>query len=181
MIKRLFVSINIPEDLAGDLRDISDNLAAELKHSADFKLTENYNYHFTIKFLGSQEPGSVPIIEKCIKNALEGVDKALEKTISLKRVDYATGNRMIWVFAKSAWMESFAKNLETELQKANIGYDPKPFTSHITLVRIKDFFDKKPKIAQRVDKQMEIKTVSLMESVLTSDGPKYYPEVEIEA
>lgn len=108
------------------------------------------------------------------------MDKELEKKVSLKRVDYATGNRMIWVFAKSAWMAEFAKKLETELLRANVGYDPKPFTSHITLIRIKDFFGKKPKIARRVDKDMEIKKVSLMESFLTREGSEYDTLVEFQ-
>ncbi len=178
MIKRLFVSINIPDDLSLKLKEISDNITDKLKDSAHFKPSEDRYFHFTIKFLGSQEVGALPFIKKSIENAISKTDQSLEKSIKLRKIDYAVGNRMVWAFAKSAWMSAFAKNLEQELTSTNVSFDKKPFNGHITLIHIRDYFASKPKIIQKIDEKITITSVSLMESVLTPNGPIHNSLVE---
>lgn len=163
---RCFVSINIPREVAQDIRKIQDALPDFLG-----KKTELQNFHLTLKFLGEIDEGKVEEIGKKLREIkFEKFESEVDKVgvFSEKFI------RIIWLHLTNC--DNLQKIVDEKLK--NLFEPEKRFMSHLTIARVKNIKDKKrfleelnkievPKIKFNVDK------FYLMKSELTSNGPKY--------
>jgi len=90
------------------------------------------NLHLTLAFLGDTEAALRPTIE-----SLAAAVRFEPIRLPLDRVGYWKHNRIIWCGASEEpqTLAALVAELRARLSEAGIRYDPKPFVSHVTLVR----------------------------------------------
>ncbi|HOK37227.1 MAG: RNA 2',3'-cyclic phosphodiesterase [Bacteroidales bacterium] len=165
-MKRLFVSIDIPESLNKDILKIQK----ELKHFQG-KITELENLHLTLKFLGETDD----LNEIKIINLLSEINfKSFTTNLSNLGVFREQDIRIVWIHLTNC------EELQKKVDKALESLYPleKRFMSHLTIARVKKVFNKdlflnelwKIKLP---DLSFEVTNFRLKESKLTSNGPIY--------
>lgn len=90
------------------------------------------NLHLTLAFLGDTEAALLPAIK-----ALAAALRFEPFRLPLDRVGYWKHNRIIWCGASEEpqALTALVADLRARLGEAGVRYDPKPFVSHVTLVR----------------------------------------------
>jgi 2'-5' RNA ligase len=113
--------------------DLQAKLAAWAKQAAGRgRAMRSANLHLTLAFLGATEADLVPDLI-----ALAAGMRFAPMRLPLDRVGYWKHNRIIWCGAgdEPRALAALVENLRARLDAAGIRYDPKPFVSHVTLVR----------------------------------------------
>jgi 2'-5' RNA ligase len=175
---RTFIAINLTQEI----RDYLAGIQGELKKCrADVKWVQPENIHLTLKFLGERDEKK---IEK-IKEALE--ETAREKNCFSVRL-YNIGAfpkidspRVIWVGIDKGEKETkeIAYELEEKIAKIGIPKEDKPFSSHITIARIRSPADRASlvqelkRLSKLENKEFSVTTITLYKSTLTPKGPIY--------
>ena len=176
MKKRVFLAINLPDDIRKKVEKVSVNLANKLPEKG-VKIVEPKNLHITLHFLGDHTDANSDEIKKLSRNAAQffGYFK-----LSLGEIDafpHQHFPRIVVLKLKKGKEEikELHKILAEKLKMAGIEIDCRPWEGHITLARIKfgeivfeDFGKEKVE-----DAEWEMKDFSLVESDLTADGPVY--------
>ena len=115
-------------------RDLQAKLAAWGKQAAGRRgrSMRQENLHLTLAFLGDTEAALLP---QLIALA-EGV-RFPPFRLPLDRVGYWKHNRIVWCGAgeEPPALTALVGDLRARLDAAGMRYDPKPFVSHVTLVR----------------------------------------------
>ena len=90
------------------------------------------NLHLTLAFLGDTEAAVLPELK-----ALAGEVRVEPFRLLLDRVGYWKHNRIVWCGASEdpPALTALVADLRARLDAAGVRYDPKPFVSHVTLVR----------------------------------------------
>ncbi|MFH1044228.1 MAG: RNA 2',3'-cyclic phosphodiesterase [Pseudomonadota bacterium] len=90
------------------------------------------NIHLTLAFLGATEAALVPDVI-----ALASGVRFAPIRLPLDRVGYWKRKRIIWCGTdeEPPALGALVEDLRTRLDAAGMRYDPKPFVSHVTLVR----------------------------------------------
>lgn len=123
---RLFFALWPPSGLQG-------KLAAWAKQAAGRgRAMRRENIHLTLAFLGETDRASLPEL-----NALASEVRFDAIRLRLDRVGYWPHNRIIWCGASEEQhaLAALVADLLARLAAAGVRYDPKPFVSHVTLVR----------------------------------------------
>jgi RNA 2',3'-cyclic 3'-phosphodiesterase len=113
--------------------DLQAKLAAWAKRAAGRgRAMRRENIHLTLAFLGATEAALVPDLA-----ALAAGVRFAPIRLPLDRVGYWKHNRIIWCGAgeEPQALAALVEDLRARLAAAGIRYDPKPFVSHVTLVR----------------------------------------------
>lgn len=163
---RCFISINIPREVAQDIRKIQERLP-----EFQGKKTVLENLHLTLKFLGEIDEGKVEELKKKLK---EIKFEKFESVIDLIGVFSEKFIRIIWLHLTNC--DNLQKIVD---EKSKDLFEPeRRFMGHLTIARVKNIKDKK-KFLEGL-KKVKIPTIKfnvdnfyLMKSKLTSDGPKY--------
>jgi RNA 2',3'-cyclic 3'-phosphodiesterase len=123
---RLFFALWPPEELQG-------KLAAWARQAAGRgRVMWRENLHLTLAFLGATDAALVPDLL-----AVAAGVRFDPVRLPLDRAGYWQHNRIIWCGASEdpPALTALVGDLRARLDAAGIGYDPKPFVSHVTLVR----------------------------------------------
>lgn len=177
---RVFIAIELP----GEIRDALSNLQEQLKASgADVKWVEPQNIHLTLKFLGERD---AKLIEK-IMQILEEVAKVnhsyraiISSVGAFPKINFP---RVIWVGIDKGDSETkqIAKELEEKIARAGIPKEDRPFSTHITIGRVKSPLNRQ-QLAQDLNNlqlaglktlEFPVTKITLLESTLTPKGPIY--------
>ena len=128
---RVFISIDIPEEVKKEIKKIQDTLPDFLG-----KKTELENLHLTLKFLGEIDEQKI----EGVKNKLSEIKfNKFEAEIDLIGVFSEKFVRIVWLHLKGA--EELQKEIDEKLKSL---FEPeKRFMSHLTIARIKSVRDKK--------------------------------------
>jgi 2'-5' RNA ligase len=113
--------------------DLQAKLAAWAKQAAGKgRAMRQENLHLTLAFLGATDTALVPDLI-----ALAAGVRFAPIRLSLDRVGYWKHNRIIWCGAGEELqaLVALVEDLRARLAAASKPYDPKPFVSHVTLVR----------------------------------------------
>jgi RNA 2',3'-cyclic 3'-phosphodiesterase len=113
--------------------DLQAKLAAWAKQAAGRgRAMRRENLHLTLAFLGATESALVPDLI-----ALAAGVRFAPSRLPLDRVGYWKHNRIIWcgTHEEPQTLAALVGDLRSRLDAAGIRYDPKPFVSHVTLVR----------------------------------------------
>jgi len=113
--------------------DLQAKLAAWAKQVAGKgREMRRENLHLTLAFLGATDAALVPDLI-----ALAAGARFTPIRLPLDRVGYWKHNRIIWCGAgeEPQALAALVRDLRARLDAAGIRYDPKPFVSHVTLVR----------------------------------------------
>lgn len=176
---RLFIAYEISSDAKKHLREIQRSALSGTWLSA--RMIQPEQMHVTLAFLGEKSASQA----KSIIGSLKKVDFH-EFSVSLSNLGYFPGlkfPRVIWAGLKP---EKESIELHKRIIKS-LGVRPKAhlgFKPHVTLARVKHIYDTN-KLSELLTplKKLEFIVTAfwLYQSVLTPQGPKYYPLKEFKA
>jgi len=178
MRRRIFIAINLPEDIKKKLSDYQ-NKWPELPA----RWTKKENIHITLSFLGA-------ILDEELLEVIKIVQETTSRHepffVTLNKIIYGPPRgtpRMIWAEGeKSEELGGLQRDFggalaglssETENKKSR-GYMP-----HITLARLKEWEfrkiepEERPEINEEINLSFEVNSIEVMESVLKRGGPEY--------
>ncbi len=172
MKHRLFVVINIPEELKGI---IISKFLPEID-SGNLRWIPETNWHLTITFLGYQPEESIKNILSAISNLAQNNPAPIIELESIKAVP-PESPRMIWISGDKKTSQILGRikiNLEKLLSENGIKFQRnfKSYNSHITLARFSEPINI-PKIILPLKLKFKSKSIELMESHLSPAGAKY--------
>lgn len=185
-MKRVFIAINLPEEVKKELEGLERKITAMFPEEAGrgiIKWVRKDNLHLTLLFVGSVKDEEIPRICEIIKEAVQGWKPF---SLTLERVCYGPPNKMpprlIWVeLEKSKDAECLVKILKQKMSEQGVlrKIENRPFTSHITLGRIRAWQwraiapEERPEIEKEVALQFNVSSVEVMESKLKRTGAEY--------
>lgn len=174
---RLFVSVDLPDDLAEPLQAVQERFA----DAAGLSFTDPNQAHITMKFLGDVTSDRVPEVEEALMAGVtaagvEPFDVTFRGLGAFPSEDYI---RVVWLGVDDGGTELTRLHEAIEVEMTSIGFDPEDhdFTPHVTLARMEHAGGKD--LVQRVLQEeptvgsMRVNEVRLTESTLTPDGPEY--------
>jgi len=175
MGKRVFIAIDLPDDIKDGILEVLSIWKNKLKFPIRWIKPENW--HLTLVFLGYQQIEDIKLIEEKIK-PIVSTFKNFE--INLDKIIYGPPGkppRMIWVKAQSPEYNVLKESIESGLIKAGIKFkkeirSPNP---HLTLARFQESIRIFPEINTQVDLSFKVEKIVLMESQLKSSGAEYIP------
>lgn len=165
---RLFIAIELPEDIITELERIQKKLDAPISGQAI-----SGQHHLTLKFLGEiVSPEKVEELLKPIR--FKPFELSLSKIGVFPNEDYI---KIVWIgITPIEQIIELQKQIEDSLKSLKIRSDHK-FHPHITLSRVKSIKDKEQfkKLIKITPRQLKFKVTSfkLIKSELTSRGPVY--------
>ncbi|WP_254532294.1 RNA 2',3'-cyclic phosphodiesterase [Natrinema gelatinilyticum] len=175
---RLFVSVDLPEDLAGPVADVQDEFA----DASGLNFTDPEQAHITMKFLGDVDSDRLPAIERELEAAVDDADVepftarygGLGVFPSLEYIS------VVWLGVEEGGDELTRLHEAIEARTTAMGFDPEghDFTPHVTLARMDHAGGKQ--LVQDVVRTRDptvgkttVEQVRLTESTLTPDGSVY--------
>ncbi len=189
---RVFIAINLPEDIKRELEKIQQRLAglfapfaSEGSVSGPAKWTSKDNLHITLEFLGDltdEEVGDACLAVKEAAKLHKPFSVNLNKVLyGPPRLRSGQAPKMIWVNGeKSDELKDLKKDLqEYLLEKISYRPESRGFTPHITMARIKEWEfraiepEERPEINEDIDLFFTVETIEVMESELKRGGPVY--------
>lgn len=177
---RLFIAIELPEEI----RNLLANLQSQLKTSgADVKWVEPQNIHLTLKFLGEVDDHKLNEVIRIIEYITENINPFYIHLYSLGAFPKMNFPRVIWVGIDKGDVQAkeIAKSLEEKMAKIGIPRENRPFSSHITIGRVRSAFNR-DKLAKNLDNlaynfaeipEFLVTKITLFKSTLTPKGPIY--------
>ena len=175
---RLFVSIDLPDVLAEDVRAVQ-----EAFEGADgLNLTNPTHAHVTLKFLGEVDADRIEEVKEAIAAAVDdaGAEPFGASVAGLgvfPSLDYIS---VVWLGVGEGSAEMTALHEAVESRTTDLGFDPEDhdFTPHVTLGRL-NHAGGKERVQEVVREgnptvgRMRVEEVRLTRSDLGPNGPEY--------
>ena len=175
---RLFVSVDLPDALAGDVRAVQ-----EAFDGADgLNLTNPTNAHVTLKFLGEVDADRLEEVEEAVAAAVDDADvepfgASFAGLGVFPSLDYIS---VVWLGVGEGSAEMTALHEAVEERTTALGFDPEghDFTPHVTLGRL-NHAGGKERVQEVVQGEnptvgrMRVEEVRLTKSDLGPNGPEY--------
>jgi len=171
---RIFIAVDLPKEVKNYLYDLQKELQVEKKYNKINWIAKK-NLHLTLRFLGD-----------ITKEELSKVEEELER-IRLNKFEAILKGTGIFpneIIPRIVWVGLEPKEGIQKLQHKvdeltlGIGKAEQEFSAHITLGRIKKL-EKKKELLEKI-KELKIKElkwkiekITIFESVLSKEGPKY--------
>jgi 2'-5' RNA ligase len=132
---RSFVAFDLNnESVLQRFREVQDKL---VKTGADLKLVEPQNIHITMRFLGDIKPTMVESVHEAMKKvSFSAFNCEIHGLGAFPDLRYA---RVVWAGIRKGAdeLKSVFNQLEPNLQQLGFRPDPKGFSPHLTLARVK--------------------------------------------
>lgn len=178
---RTFIAIDLP----GEIKDELVKMQEELKSAgADVKWVEAQNIHLTLKFLGERDDKKVEKIIQTLEEVAKENKTYAIRISSIGAFPKIESPRVIWVGLDKGDGETkiIAQALEEKIAKIGIPKEDRPFSSHITIGRVrtpKNREDLTGEINRLADKpgmlnlETQVTKITLYKSTLSPKGPVY--------
>lgn len=178
-MRRLFIAINIPEDIKKKIakkRDLLESLVPGVRFMGE------ENWHITLIFLGEQSDEALLPIVKSMKDLIPGF---VCPEINFSDISYGPvkgAPRMIWLNGNEKTSKELAvlkNSLEDELIKNGVRFklENREFRTHITLAKFsEDIRNGLPELGDEfrdLSWSFEVDGLDLMESHLSARGAEY--------
>ena len=169
---RIFIASHIPSNLKIIFTDYQQK---NLTNSC-FRLVPEESLHLTLIFIGSINDNDLLKINQVCKNIVSSFSPI---EIEFNRITYGPNihsPRLIWAEGKiSEELNQLHRILENKLiaQGINIKVANRLFKPHITLARLRTKPSSLLKIEEKINQSFVIDSISIMQSELDSQGPKY--------
>ena len=175
---RLFVSVDLPGDLADAVAAVQD----ELRDAAGLSFVDPGQAHLTLKFLGETDPGRLEALEAALAAAVDDAGVApFDATVAgLGAFPSEAYIRVVWLGFDAGGDDLTRLHEAVEARTVALGLDPEEhdFTPHVTLARMQHAGGKE--LVQRAlrERHPEVGTfrvdeIRLTESELGPGGPEY--------
>lgn len=178
---RTFIAIELPKDI----KDTLARLQEQLKISgADVKWVKPDNIHLTLKFLGEideQKLNKIMAILDDVTKDRSHFYLSLSSIGAFPKINYP---RVIWIRIDKGeeQVKELAKVLEERIEKVGIPREDRPFSSHITVGRVRSNLHREQLVGDLVylqnnpaggDLGFGVARITLFKSTLTPQGPIY--------
>ena len=175
---RLFVSIDLPDEFADDVRAVQERFA----DASGLNFTEPEQVHVTLKFLGDVTTGQVPRVKNALRRIagsddVEPFEATYEGLGVFPDISYIS---VVWlgVTRGAEEMTSLHEDIEREVTRLGFDHEDHEFTPHVTLARMEHAGGKElvQENVENLDPTVgtaEVSEIRLTESVLTEEGPEY--------
>lgn len=181
MERRLFIAINLPENIKAEIRkemELDNKTGIDLYQNANMIPEENW--HITLKFFGSQPEEHIETIGQVIRNVIGEREAPVVTIRTLSTAPPHRPPRMIWATTTTETNKVLGSIKETIERKLAVhaifqkGETFPIFQGHITLARLPEG----RRIAERIvsfPNALTFRpiTIDLMESHLESTGAEY--------
>jgi len=178
---RAFIAIELPDKIKNSLKSLQEQLK---KAEADVKWVTPENIHLTLKFLGEVDDEKLKRISMAIEEAAcenNSYKIGIHSLGAFPKMDYL---RVLWVGAEEGDAETrkIAQNLEEKITKIGIPKEARPFSSHITIGRIRSTLNRERLVRELKTLQENFgkenlefcaSEITLFKSTLTPKGPLY--------
>jgi len=177
-LKRIFIAINLPEDVKIQLGTCQKKWLA-----LPCNWVKSENLHITLAFLGNTGERQLESLAQAIG---EIAQRQKSFDMSFKRICYGppkiTPPSLIWVEGKeSKELTDLKREIDNSLTKITDYSAPKrKYVSHITLGRIKKFqwrrytSESRPEVNQDIDINFKVNSIEIMESQPKRAGAEYH-------
>ena len=175
---RLFVAIDLPERIRGDVSSLYEAI-----HGASW--TPEDNLHLTLRFIGEADGDAIQRIDSALRSV-----EFKPFTMRLKSTGFFPPRgqpKILWCgVARNEELLSLQKQTERALtSKASLPPQDRKFSPHITIARLKD--SPEQKLAQFLTtnalfetENLTVSKITLYSSLLKRDGAVYTKEAEYE-
>jgi 2'-5' RNA ligase len=139
---RLFIGIELPEDVARAAADAAGRLRDSIERAADravLRWVPRENLHLTLWFIGEVTDAAAADIQRTI--AAPFTERAFALQIGGGGVFPPSGPpRAIWLGLQSGTASLVALHRELAVRLAPLGFVPekRPYSPHLTIARVKD-------------------------------------------
>ncbi|SEW24160.1 RNA 2',3'-cyclic phosphodiesterase [Natrinema salifodinae] len=194
---RLFVSVDLPDDLAQPVADLQDEFA----EASGLNFTNPEQAHITMKFLGdvrksgtlSSQSESQSDSDDVGEDRVDDLKRELSAAVADAGVDPFTVRygglgvfpsldyiSVVWLGVERGGEQLTRLHESIEARTTELGFDPEDhdFTPHVTLARMehaggKDLVQDLVEERDPTIGEARVEEVRLTESTLTEDGPVY--------
>jgi len=133
---RLFVGWPIPDAIRDEIRDLVSPLRTKLPRAS---WTRPETYHITFAFLGDHPDAIVPRLAGELEAALEGTTSFEVRAAAPGFFPSMKRPRVGWIAVDPEdRLGDVARRIRHAIGRSGLTMDRKPFTAHLTLVRIRD-------------------------------------------
>ncbi len=174
---RTFIAVDLPQQIK---MEIDKMITVFREFNPNIRWVKAANLHLTLRFLGDIPEESVPSLADSIKGNTQGFGGFDLSLSGLGAFPNLRRPRVIWIGSGSGTdrLKSLAAKVEQATIDAGFGKGDKPFSSHLTIGRVKF-----PKGLDQLLAQIEksgyesqlfgVNEVSIFKSDLSPAGPKY--------
>ena len=175
---RTFIAIGLTQEIRDYLADIQQELK---KCRADVKWVRPENIHLTLKFLGERDEKKIDKTKEAMEETAKAKTCFSVNLSSFGAFPKLDSPRIIWVGIDRGEKETkeIACDLEEKIARIGIPKEDKPFSSHITIARVKSPLNRQALIQGLKtlppcqNKEFLVTTITLYKSTLTPNGPVY--------
>lgn len=179
---RSFIAVELP----GDLKLAISRIQGELKAGsrAPVRWVNPENIHLTLKFLGDVDITIIDDIKDALREAVRGVVTIRLGAGGLGVFPNSTRVQVVWVGLTGELdkLQKLQRRIDRELTPLGFPVERRAFSPHLTIARLRDRATagdrqdtgrlmEKTEFVSSID--FVIKSVNLMKSQLTRDGPIY--------
>lgn len=174
--KRCFIAINPPLNIKKELSLVINKLRKMNKYAL-IKWSKAESLHITLCFLDSLDREEISKVDKYLQNLIKQYPTSKLKLDGIGVFPNLKNPRVIYIQAPEAdriILPDLSKKLNIFLESLAIDINRRPWRSHITLGRVK-----KDGVKLKIDDvkinplEFKLKSIELMESELTANGPNY--------
>lgn len=178
-IKRLFIAIELPENVKKEINRIQCLLKQKDLFSGNY--VDSQHAHLTLTFLGDVDESMIPEIKKRLQSIEYRPMKA-----RLSNLDFfksrAKTPKVIFINVECPELVDLAKQIDDALSGL-FAPESRPFVTHVTIARIKGICDYAAfsdfiKTVNVESLEFDITSFIIKSSILTSNGP-IYSDIEI--
>jgi len=175
---RLFVAVNIPEDIKEKISDMQSRLKKAL---CDVNWAVADKFHLTLKFLGEVEEEVLPSASECIAKSVSGFGKFRITFSGAGAFPCNEKPKVVWAGINEGKkeLERLAANIENGLEKLGYKKENRSYSAHLTLGRVRSFqnisaLSKKIITLEGFESGgFTVESADLMQSLLRPEGPEY--------
>jgi len=174
---RSFIAFDIDDEQI--IKRFSEGQQMLVRTGADLKLVKPENIHITMRFLGNITPPMVDSIHEAMRKvSFSPFNVEIRGLGAFPKLQYA---RVIWAGIRKGaeQLSNIFNQLEPKLHELGFKPDPKGFSPHLTIVRVKSGRKKAELmrcLKDSVDYEfgvLKAECLRLKRSVLTPKGPIY--------
>ena len=175
---RTFIAINLSPEIKKTLSLLIDELD---KGSRNIRWIRQEGMHLTLKFLGEIGRERVPEIEDVLIRISKNYEPFVLKFEGTGSFPPGNKNpRVLWVgIEEGETLKALQSQLEGELEKLGFPRERRKFHAHLTLGRVKSFFNLREtlslleKYRERNFGEMEAEKITFFQSILKPTGAEY--------
>ncbi len=176
LTKRLFIAINIPEDIKHNIFSFANDVLGKNKY---MRIVPASNIHVTLKFLGNIDIEKIEKIDKMLQETAGGFGefsyKISEKINAFPGPENA---RVIFMGIDTGGdkISRIYNELENNLSRIKIDREKRKFTPHVTIARVKSNKDIRQLIETDkvfLNRALNCSELTLFESKLGPSGAEY--------